>query len=294
MAANAMAALGEPVTRVAASIEASFKVTGGNWQGDEAASQRYKLKLLVGDLDGAIGEIRTWHRSWLQHFPNAKLSFPISKLAAVYSEAKQDRKAVAIAQMFVERAPSEDHRFGTIGRMLDVDGVPAALEVMAAAGAIDNVRWQQRLQTWIQAAEAKQILEPDARYLWPMGYARAVHSPAEASLAVAELDTPPRLPRDMLATLSAADVGRAYLLAGKLREAEAWLKRGAADCFVFSHPIKALRARASLGDFWAAKGEKDKACAQYKDVLARWPDPKPGSRTVDKVRSASQALGCGS
>jgi tetratricopeptide (TPR) repeat protein len=89
------------------------------------------------------------------------------------------------------------------------------------------------------------------------------------------------------------DLGRTYLLAGRVDDAIAVLRKGAAVCPGPTWAILTrLQATEALGEALEQKGDADGACAAYGEVLLRWGHAKPRSVSADAARARAKKLGC--
>jgi serine/threonine-protein kinase len=126
-------------------------------------------------------------------------------------------------------------------------------------------------------------------YLWIHAYGPA-DTKEEALDAIAALKAP--LPIYTPKTLGLAQVGRAYLLAGRSGEAIALLQRAASSCMALEFPFEHTRAHLWLGGAREASGDVDGACKAYAVVLERWGNARPRSAAADEARARTKALGC--
>ena len=202
--------------------------------------------------------------------------------------------AIHIAETFLRR----EDAFAIPARLqttdaLSGDPVPRLLGVLSAAGAVDNIRWQGLVQRWLGVWQGLPTVPGAGAYRWALGYARAVGSPAEATLAVAELE--PREPPPALypGILAAHDVARTLQLAGRDDRARPWVQRAAANCNVLREPISANRAMLALAAMHERDGATDKACAAYAVIERRWRAAAPTPTTLTRARARLQALECG-
>ena len=212
-------------------------------------------------------------------------------LARIAEETGHPERARAVAEAYLARkdawAPS--HRVDNVSIFLDP--VPEMLGVLSRAGVISPKELEERRAAWLGAWRAK----TSAAYLgdlWIAAWAEPASSHDEGVAAVNALPSfggpppfTPNIPAD-------AFVGHAYLLADRIDEAVASLRRGTATCTVLMDPFGATRGWFDLGTALEAKGDRAGACDAYRVVLDRWGHAKPRSVTAEKVRARTAALGC--
>ena len=260
------------------------------------AMQHHRIALLQGDFDAAIAAMKPVIKPQGSVTQRTEAFGPFVRIAWAQQEAGRQEEAVQLARRFFAAAPalSPDPKFEATG--FDADPIPRMLHVLARAGAIDNATWHRRMKAWHDEAVKGGATEESQRFLWPFGWAKAVASPAEATLAVAALDARAKgdaaLPKYFDGSLASADVGRTFLEAGRLDEAERWLTRAVGECLAYYHPIKAIRARFDLGRLYERRGRKSEACAMYQRVIARWGKARPRSVTTEAARARTRALRC--
>lgn len=292
--ARGIAAQDKPIAAVTALVERAFKLGDRTGLSERVRSVfRYRLAALEGRLDIAIDLARTMVAASANEVGRIQVGGPVALLAAAQLEAGQTQQAVATARGFLDRMDAYPPHPDTDVELLMGDPVPRLLAVLAQAGALDNARWHAATAAWMQQRQRTHATHEQRRYLWPVGYARAVAGPAEATVAIAELDPKLALPNYLPDPLLAADIGRTMLHAGRLDDATRWLKRAVASCDVLARPIEHARALADLGDAYARAGRKNNACAAWDRLLRRWSHPQPASVTAQRVRARAQQLGCG-
>ena len=89
-----------------------------------------------------------------------------------------------------------------------------------------------------------------------------------------------------------ADLGRIYLLAGRIDQAIDHMGRAVASCDLFLSTLDHVRAALNLGLAFERKGDTRGACNAYGKVLAQWGHARPRSVTADSARARIKALGC--
>jgi serine/threonine protein kinase len=176
------------------------------------------------------------------------------------------------------------------------DSTPFLLDVLRETHAIDDEERTIRRDVWLAEWRAR-TTEPYHPFLWLNGYAAHVddaHEAREATAARGSLSVQPFHP------LSRPELGLARwaLHEGREDDAMAALSGVADGCHApdldDAHETWWQRPRAALelGELHARRGEHERACARYAEVLARWGDARPSSVTADRARAARTALGC--
>jgi serine/threonine-protein kinase len=199
--------------------------------------------------------------------------------------------ARAFASDFVARSDAWT-REPAISRGLDL-----TLEIVRVA--LDGGDLEPKRRAWIEARRADGAY---AGQLWSYAWAGPAHEPQAAVAALAALaeagppvSAPSVLPFVTLpdSGIPDGDIGRTYLLAGKVDDAIPYLQRAVANCGVFTSPFAHVHAARDLGSALEQKGDVQGACAAYAQVLARWGHAKPRSITADDARARRAALHCG-
>jgi hypothetical protein len=131
-----------------------------------------------------------------------------------------------------------------------------------------------------------------ARYLWIHGYAEITDTEAQAKEALGVLAEYAPLPEFRPEMLADADVGRVFLLGGRMDEAIPILQRAVGNCDPFEAPGSWVRASFWLGRALEAKGRTDGACDAYANVASRWDALGRRSLTARAAHARIRALGC--
>jgi eukaryotic-like serine/threonine-protein kinase len=126
--------------------------------------------------------------------------------------------------------------------------------------------------------------------LWFLTYAHRIEQREEAEEALRELaklplGSPPRT----TVRLFSGDLGRMYLLAGRVEEALTVLRQEPRSCASLG---EGPSASLTLGQALEQKGDKAGACAAYRIVLEQWGNASPRSVTALTARAREKALGC--
>jgi eukaryotic-like serine/threonine-protein kinase len=129
--------------------------------------------------------------------------------------------------------------------------------------------------------------------VWLEVYADGVLTPDEAKEALDALPKYEPLPqRPFLVAGDGFNLGKTYLLGGRVDDAVAALERATRSCTALEYPLAHTMAFELLGRALEKKGDSAGACAAYKVVIDRWGSAKPKSTTADRARARYKALAC--
>jgi serine/threonine-protein kinase len=171
------------------------------------------------------------------------------------------------------------------------DVSPSLLRVALRAGRLSAADLAARRDPWLRAWTAR-VTPVSRNFLWMYAYARVADSPEDARDALAALPAYGALPPFRPETMVEVDVGRTYLLAGRVDEAIPWLTHATRTCSVLRFPFEHVRAHLLLGEAQEAKGDQAAACASYDAVVQRWGRARPRSVTAEKAAERETALHC--
>ena len=248
-----------------------------------------RLALAAGDFTGA--RVLAEEAEALAD-SNVRMSFrdhllPAIILVGIARETGDDAQAFRVAWGFVSRSDAWTKSTQGDG------GIDASLGLArqaVRAGGLSREQFVARRDAWIED-ERRNIAQTGL--IWTYAFAAASETPEEASDALAQL---PRF-----APLSSyvhyvgipdAEIGRTYLLAGRVDDAVRHLTKAVAACSAFRHPFVHTRAMLDLGTALEAKGDAPGACASYRRVIDRWGSAKPRSVSAEQARTRSKALAC--
>ncbi len=211
-------------------------------------------------------------------------------------ETGEDARAAALAEEALVRMEAwpADPRVEDFG--MARDATPWLLDVMRESGALDDDARARRRDAWLASwrARAEPAFLP---FLWLNGYVAHVDDASEAreaSLAQGTLVAPPFHPL----THPELGLGLWALHEGRDDDALTSLARVADGCHApdvdDGHETWWQRPRAALAlaEMHERRGERDRACARYADVLARWGGARPRSVTAERARERRAAIGC--
>src|SRR5262245_34326403 len=148
------------------------------------------------------------------------------------------------------------------------------LRTLLHGGALSKEEFTSRRDRWLSDSERLGI---PRTILWITGYASWIEEREEAEDALAHLPSAPddalqqRIVRAHSSTSipwhRSVDVGRMYLLAGRVEEALPFLQPSQRPCF---GPGTGHTADFALGQALDQKGDKAGACIAYAAVIAAW------------------------
>jgi serine/threonine-protein kinase len=204
---------------------------------------------------------------------------------AVAMETGRPSEAIRAARELLDRVDA----LHLDGPYLDGDRM-AAWAALRVAGAISAGELDAHRQAWLASL-------PPSHNAWDLGRLLVAHvyevqTPAEASRGLDAL-----APYLAVFTTDDADddeqLGRAYLLAGRLEPAISYLRRATTSCAELWNVFTRTRATYFYGTALEQKGDNAGACAAYAAVLDRWGRAKPRSITAEHARDRAKRLGCG-
>jgi serine/threonine-protein kinase len=289
--ARALAAEGRAADAVRTALEQKWARLEPDHRARLEAVDRALLAIATGDFDEAERCLRSLDPMLAGQAGAQAHSDAQALLARIAEETGRPARARAIAEAYLARkdawAPS--HRVDDVAIFLDP--VPEMLGALARAGAISPAQLTERRGVWLDAWRAK----TSAAYtgdLWISAWAGQASSRDDGAAAVDALSAFGGVPPFVPSTPAESLVGHAFLLAGRLDEATARLKRGTATCTVLVDPFGATRGWLDLGTALEAQGDHAGACAAYRKVVDRWGHAKPRSVTAERARSRIAALHC--
>jgi serine/threonine-protein kinase len=258
-----------------------------------------RMAIVAGDFARA-SELAKQEAAAIDADPNLRAAHWIQAQAAMHRleaaiESGDTAGMQRMASDFVARSsgwPSEM----TLGHRVDLSLQVARLALPPGEPA--PASFEQARHKWIDERFFAGAWKGD---VWNYGYAATAFTPAEARAALdalGELGPPSPVPSFAAWGFSArwgspdADIGRVYLLAGRVDEAVAHLKLATAECNLFDSTIDHVHARLDLGRALEQKGDTAGACEAYRKVLAVWGHAKPRSVSADAARARVTSLKC--
>ncbi|HEY8039255.1 MAG TPA: protein kinase [Polyangiaceae bacterium] len=288
--ARALAAEGRPLDTVRTALEQKWARLDADRRAKREPIDRALLDLVAGDFASAERHALDVEKG-LAHEPGAQTHAESRlMLMRIAEETGRVDHARDVAQEYLARkdAWTPPQRVDDVSIFLDP--VPQMLGALAQVGALPATQLEERRADWLRTWRSK----TSASYfgdLWVAGWAAPARTREQAEAALQAL--PGYGPFPFTPTSSAqAQLGHTYLLAGRLDDALATLRRATAVCTLLVDPISQTRSWEDLGRVLEAKGDRDGACDAYRVVLDRWGRAKPRSLTADRARTRWGALGC--
>jgi serine/threonine-protein kinase len=247
--------------------------------------------MMTGDFTSAEAQLHTLE-TLLASEPGAQTHAEAqAMLVHIGEETGRSDLARDVAASYLARkdAWAPPHRVDD-GAIL-LDPVPTMLGALTRAGALSPAQQAAQRADWLNAWRAK-TSSAYLGHLWisAWGMPAGSHDDGVAAVeALPGLGGPPVFAPTMPAQ---SHVGRAYLLAGRVDDAIAPLKAGAATCTVLNENVANTRGWHDLGVALETKGDHPGACAAYGVVLSRWGHSKPRSVTAEDARARARALAC--
>jgi serine/threonine-protein kinase len=212
-------------------------------------------------------------------------------LVAIDMEAGRLEEARAVAGEYLAKRDGWDPSDRLDDWAIMDDPTPRMLWTLLQTEAITPATFARERARTVEHWSAK-VVAGLSGAVWIYGYAAAAETPAEAATALDALPRYSPLPPYTPLSLASFDVGRTFLLGGKVDLAVQQLEKATKNCFGLDHPIEHTRADYFLGQAREAKGDIDGACGAYAVVQERWGRAVPRSVTAEKARSRMRALRC--
>ena len=221
--------------------------------------------------------------------PNAHIHARYAGLRiAILKELGRPKDAAKVAETYLARKEV------WIGSNSAMDAEVPMLRVMQHGGLLSIDAFTKRRDAWYARANASEASRPQT-FIWALAYANGVETPAEAREAIETL--PPKMvaATNMRLTkevFTHAELGNAFLLAGRATDALPHLEAATNACSWLQWPVEHTKALLHLGQSQESLGDTEHACQAYQRVVARWGTaPKSGTRDIAKSRV--KALSCG-
>jgi tetratricopeptide (TPR) repeat protein len=287
--ASTLAARGEPVMPLVELLAKRLPLLDGEARAPASLDDRSALALLDGDVGSAIRFAQ--ERVALAHGAIDEQVAALRRLAALLVEAGDAPAASRVVRAFLER------KDGLPGAHTPLDRSASLRIFVRDAGGMTEASfrsaWDADAPFWDAPSTMRPRADgvrPQSMDLWVEGYAAAARDRWEAEEALA---LEPRFAsfHPQASVLDFYARGRVKLLAGRLEDARADLERAAHHCDALGS-VERVRARALLGDVYAAAGKSEAACDEYAAVLAAWGHAKPRSVTAEAAREAAARLSC--
>jgi len=290
--AAAELAADRPVQSVREALEQSWsRIAEVPLRGRTKLVDQYALDVLSGDFIAAEEDAHAYERVVASESSRALHAAAARELVDIYEETGRTGDAAAVADNFLSRQDAwvGDPRAENfaIGRDATVD----MLAVLLRAGKLARPQFEAKRTAWAQTWRS--MMKPRfVPFIWIHGYAGPARTVDDATAALAAMPAYEPIKQYHPRTFADGDIGRVYLLGGKLDDGLAYLRTAAASCLATEFPIQHTRAELALGEALEAKHDTAGACAAYHVVLERWGTAHPRSSTGDLARARSRALEC--
>jgi eukaryotic-like serine/threonine-protein kinase len=288
--AAAELALGHPVQTAQEALEQAWaRVEEKPVRERVELVDRYALDVLRGDFSTAEKDARALEQLVAKSASRAAHATVARELVDLYEETGRTDDAAAVAQDFLRRQAAwiGDPRAENfaIGRDATID----MLAVLLRTGKLARAEFETQRAAW--AETWRKTMKPRfVPFIWIHGYAAPAQTADDAVAALAALPTYRPIDQYHPHTFADGDIGRTFVLAGKLDEGLAYLRTAGASCLATEFPIAHTRAELELGKALEAKRDTAGACAAYRVVLDRWGAVR--SATAELARSRARALAC--
>jgi serine/threonine-protein kinase len=246
---------------------------------------RAVLSALTGDFASVIASFPGFDQSMQHETSTDFVGAALLLESDFFMETGQPDRANAVADAYSKRMPA----LASAGDPLA--GRQVVLLVRRWTGHVSDAEFRATQNAL--ATETWPKYPPKfANGVWFEVYATPAFSAADAREALDALPRYTPLPPYEGNVVNECLMGRVLLLAGRVDEALAHLRRAMSACFSPDSTRSHQYAAELLGEALEAKGDKDGACAAYGEVLLHWGNAKPRSVTADKARAHMKTLGC--
>jgi serine/threonine-protein kinase len=242
---------------------------------------RSNLNLAVGDFKASENQSLAARRL-IASDPDATLHVRLAlSLVELYTETGRIKEAGRIADDYLKR------KAGWVSSSAPLDDRSMRMYwAMLRAKLLSRDSFVEKRAVWLREIEpvTRGSLRSAALALYAVGV-ESESEAREALLLFPDLEAPAY-------TDARRALGRLYALTGRARDALPNLEKAAHSCTALLSPIEYVRASYYLGRAEEATGDTAGSCAAYGNVLARWGDATPSSRTARQARARWNALGC--
>lgn len=280
--ASALASSGEPMESISQVLALRAAKSPENERAAEVLRDDIRVALHVGDFDRGIEKLREVERALAAEPDLTMHGWVTGHLAAAYWESGRPKEAGAAADALLARyAGLEEHPFGDPLRM-------ALHRYQLRAGTIDAARYRAIREEWLagfsETMKARGTTT-NRGFAWLYGYAVELDTRAEAEEALAALpDYEPLAVNVRESAIREAALGHVLLLAERPEEALPHLRSAEGACYALTSSWLEIGSKLWLGQALEATGDAAGARAMYEQVLARWGQARPASRTADEAR----------
>jgi serine/threonine-protein kinase len=239
------------------------------------------LAAVAGDLDGAIQLLRDAYKDT----PRSRTARSVVAVQLVHllRETGRDDEALRFAEEFRATLPSLQAPDWTA-----TDQALTVLHELVDAGKLGRDEYARLRDAEVARATA---IAPNAQNpgTWATVVGAPVSTADEAKEALVQMA---RLGEPRVTGFPGGVVGRLELLAGDVDGALPDLERSAREVRLLFEPWAMVRAKLLLGQAREAKGDTERACAAYGEVVALWGRATPRSRMADEAKRRRAALRC--
>ncbi len=241
-------------------------------QGDFATAERVTV-----DWDNALVKQEVVPHSGTQ-----------KQLAFIAYEEGDVQKAARIADNFLKILPALTP--SSVGN----DPTIWTAEYMFRAGRLSKQDLEDKRKTWLKDREANRTQQENLRlapFRWAQLYAGFAETLEEAKDALdKENDFLPLPPESRRTPEFDAQLGKTYALAGRYDDALPPLRAVTTACIALGSPILQTRSFYFLGMALEGKGDLEGAKKAYQEVINRWGNAKPRSRTAEEAKKRLKQL----
>jgi serine/threonine protein kinase len=281
--ASALIAQKAPIEAVGEALrrERENSATPSDKASDEVWT-RLALTWLSGDFTSAVATFPAVETFKAEQTSDWRIAEIVSIQVTILEEMGELDRAVALAEAYLKRRPVLVH--DAAGRYLGT-----VLWAQHLAGRLPDAEFREKREAWAQ--EARKANAPFSN-AWFEYYAQTAVTAADARGALEALPRYAPLPAYEGIVNREREMGHVLLLAGRVDEAVAHLRRAVTACSSqWSLPSHQLAAE-MLGEALEAQGNTQGACDSYGEVLEHWGNARPRSRTADAARTHGKKLGC--
>jgi serine/threonine protein kinase/Tfp pilus assembly protein PilF len=289
--------LADALYALGGSLDAARAALASTWDhplDDDATGRHtdgYALAVLAGRFDEAEREARALERQVSASTDRGAHATAARWLVALYEETGRADAAASVADAYLRRKDAWTADPRAEDYALIRDPTPVMLEALARAGRLSGADFDRQRGDWVE--HWRSIMGPEqAPFVWLHGFADVANTPEEATTALDAIGRYGPIPKMAFHMLADEDVGRTYLLGGRVEQGLPFLRRAAASCLAIDYPMAHTRASYLLGQALEATGDADGACAAYRVVQTRWGAGTPKSTTAGRARARIAALRC--
>jgi serine/threonine protein kinase/tetratricopeptide (TPR) repeat protein len=289
--ANSLVNLGHSSDAVEAALQAKWKRSSPKSRPRVELHDRMDRDMLAGHFSDAEREAHELEALAAGGDPSAYAhALPAWALVLIYTETGRPSQAHEVARQFLDREGAWTAPFRVDDVALARDVEPRMLTTLAHTGGLHPPELRARRNDWLEAWK-KRTSGVYLHHLWFYGYAAGTETAGDAAEALEALPAFLPLPVFTPQSATSAFLGKVYVRAGRLSEAEAPLRAATSSCTAFRFPVEQTRAFFDLGTALEAK-EPRAACDAYATVMTRWGAAKPKSVTAVQAKKRMDALHC--